>query len=421
MEVVAPVQAEPLIEVREVVKDLGENRVLDGASLTIHRGEITAIIGKSGSGKSVLLKHVIGLFEPDAGEILIAGRPRRTLPPAERRALKRKFSYVFQEGALFDFLTVFENVALPLRERGGLDREAIARRVRAKLEELDLAGIEEQYPSQLSGGMKKRVAIARALVTEPEVVLFDEPTTGLDPIRKNAVHGMILDYQRRFGFTGVIVSHEIPEILLIAQKVALIDRGRIRFAGSPAEIQESPDPEVRRFLEGVDGASDALSGIVAVSIGRSRLEHEIGRLRRRGARFALALFALEVDGAADGGGAAPGARDARSPFQAFTRHIARHTYLSDICCRIGVDRLIVVLPDTDLAHAELFCRKITRTLGAEGFQTEEGGEAACTVQAGVIEDAGTGGVEALIAAAAERMAVVYDSRRPRRPRTSEES
>jgi phospholipid/cholesterol/gamma-HCH transport system ATP-binding protein len=259
--------------------------------------------------------------------------------------------------------------------------------------------------------MKKRVALARALVTDPQIVLFDEPTTGLDPIRKNAVHGMILDYQRRFGFTGVVVSHEIPDIFLIAQKVALIDRGRIRFAGSPEEIQQSPDPEVRRFIQGLDGPPEALSGIVAVPVDPSRLRREVDRLRRRRARFSLVLLAAEIDDPleradppAAGGGLV----------QAFTRHVARHTYLSDICCRVGVDRLIVILPDTDARHAGLFCRKIARSLEHEGLpDAEDGtGAAAIRVSAGVVEDGGAGEAEALVAAAQSRLAVIYDSRRP---------
>jgi len=216
--------------------------VLDGINLRIQRGEITAIIGKSGSGKSVLLKHIIGLLEPDGGTIRFEGKNRSEMSPAERKALKQKFSYVFQDTALFDFLNVLENVSLPLAERKGIPKAEIQRRVRDKLQQLDLHDVDQKYPAQLSGGMKKRVALARALVTEPEIVLFDEPTTGLDPIRKNAVHSMILDYQRRFGFTGVVVSHEIPDIFFIAQRVAMIDEGRIRFEGTPMKSRRRRTP-----------------------------------------------------------------------------------------------------------------------------------------------------------------------------------
>ncbi|MHB8835127.1 MAG: ABC transporter ATP-binding protein [Candidatus Methylomirabilia bacterium] len=243
--------SEPFIRIEKLSKSFGENHVIRGVDLDINRGEILTLIGKSGVGKSILLKLLINLIEPDAGRILFEGRALDELPKAERKAFQKKMSYVFQGTALLDSLTVFENVALPLQERRRASREEIRRRVREKLEQLDLVGIDEKYPSQLSGGMKKRVALARALVTEPEVVLFDEPTTGLDPIRKHAVHRLITDYQKKFGFTAVLVSHEIPDVFYISQRIAMIDEGQIIFAGTPEELQRSPDPVVRQFIAGV--------------------------------------------------------------------------------------------------------------------------------------------------------------------------
>lgn len=241
---------EPLIQFNQVCKRFGDNVVLDGVDLSIFQGQVTTIIGKSGIGKSVLLKHIIGLLEPDAGEILFEGRPLSAMTKAERRSLKMKFSYMFQGTALFDSMTVYENVALPLKENRTFAFEEIKGRVGDKLAQLDLIGIEGNYPSQLSGGMKKRVAMARALVTEPRIVLFDEPTTGLDPIRKNAAHRMIADYQKTFGFTGVMVSHEIPDVFHISQRIAMLDDGRILFQGSPEEIQSSDEPAIRQFIRG---------------------------------------------------------------------------------------------------------------------------------------------------------------------------
>ena len=240
----------PLIQFNRVCKRFGDNVVLDGVDLSIYQGEVTTIIGKSGIGKSVLLKHVIGLLEPDQGEILFDGQSLTTMTRLERRALKSKFSYMFQGTALFDSMTVYDNVALPLKENGRVPFNEIERRVRDKLEQLDLKGIEDRYPSQLSGGMKKRVAMARALVTEPEIVLFDEPTTGLDPIRKNAAHAMISEYQKTFGFTGIMVSHEIPDVFYISQRIAMLDQGRILFQGTPEEIQDSKEPVIRQFIRG---------------------------------------------------------------------------------------------------------------------------------------------------------------------------
>ena len=163
------------IQFKNTVKRFGDNFVLDGINLCIYRGEITSIIGKSGTGKSVLLKHIIGLFEPDSGQVFFEGKSLTMMKNSARKSLKKKFSYMFQDTALFDFLTVFENIALPLRERTSLPDAEIQRRVRDKMYQLDLQNIEPKYPSQLSGGMKKRVALARALVTSPEIVLFDEP------------------------------------------------------------------------------------------------------------------------------------------------------------------------------------------------------------------------------------------------------
>lgn len=241
---------EPLIQFKQVFKSFGDNAVLKGVDLSIYKAEVTAIIGKSGIGKSVLLKHIIGLLEPDAGEILFQGRTMNAMTAAERKAIKMKFSYMFQGTALFDSMTVYDNVALPLKEKGKVHFREIERRVREKLTQLDLSGIEDKYPSQLSGGMKKRVAMARALVTEPEIVLFDEPTTGLDPVRKNAAHAMISEYQQTFGFTGVMVSHEIPDVFYISQRIAMLDNGRIIFQGSPAEIQKNTEPAIRQFIQG---------------------------------------------------------------------------------------------------------------------------------------------------------------------------
>ena len=240
----------PLIEFKQVFKRFGDNAVLKGVDLSIFQGQVTAIIGKSGIGKSVLLKHIIGLLEPDEGEILFQGQAINAMTAVERRTVKMKFSYMFQGTALFDSMSVYENVALPLKEKGRVPFREIENRVRDKLAQLDLVGIEDKYPSQLSGGMKKRVAMARALVTDPEIVLFDEPTTGLDPIRKNAAHAMIAEYQKTFGFTGVMVSHEIPDVFYISQRIAMLDEGRIIFQGSSAEIQTSTEPVIRQFIRG---------------------------------------------------------------------------------------------------------------------------------------------------------------------------
>ncbi len=238
----------PLIQLNNICKTFGSNQVLKNVNLSIYKGEITTIIGKSGGGKSVLLKHIIGLLSPDSGSILFNGKPLYHRNKAERSKLKQKFSYMFQDSALFDSMSVFDNIALPLKEASRMKPSEIRTRVEKRLDQLDLKGIEEKYPGELSGGMKKRVALARALVTDPEIVLFDEPTTGLDPIRKKAVLQMISDYQKQFGFTGIMVSHEIPDIFTISQRVAMLSDGEIIFEGSSDDLLNDQEPAIRAFI-----------------------------------------------------------------------------------------------------------------------------------------------------------------------------
>jgi phospholipid/cholesterol/gamma-HCH transport system ATP-binding protein len=399
----------PLIQLQDVAKTLGANRVLDGVNLSIYRGEITAIIGKSGSGKSVLLKHVIGLLEPDGGAILFDGRLRAAMTPAERKALRSKFSYVFQDTALFDFMNVYENVALPLKERNALSPDEVNRRVRDKLHQLDLHDVEQKYPAQLSGGMKKRVALARALVTDPEIVLFDEPTTGLDPIRKNAVHSMILDYQRRFGFTGVVVSHEIPDIFFISQRVAMLDEGRIVFEGGPDEIQEATAPEVKNFIQGLESPRDDLTGIASQSIGQNRLLQEMSRLQRYQIPFSIVLLAMDnledVDRIA-------GHVVGQTVFKVFANHVTQSTYITDTCFRFDINKILVVLPDTNEDQARDFCRKLARTMRSHAlFGAIESVKGFCySVSAGVAQAQQGIGLDELIAAAGQTQAMFYECR-----------
>lgn len=240
----------PLIQFVDVHKSFEENKVLRGVDLKIYEGEITTIIGKSGCGKSVLLKHIIGLMEQDSGKILFQGKDIATLSSNEKKAFRRNFSYMFQDNALFDSLTIAENIALPLTEKGLFSKKEREHRVTEMMVKLELDQTAELFPAELSGGMKKRVALARALITEPDIILFDEPTTGLDPIRKNKVHQMIDNYRKIFGFTGIIVSHEIPDVFEIAQKVIMLDLGKVHFEGKVADIIESKNDIVRAFLQG---------------------------------------------------------------------------------------------------------------------------------------------------------------------------
>lgn len=239
-----------MIRAENLYKSFDGQPVLRGLSLEVATGEIMIIIGRSGGGKTVFLRHLLGLIRPDMGRVLVDGTDITRL---RRRALDRireRYGVVFQGGALFDSMTVFDNVAFPLREKKRLPVREVAARVEEKLAQVGLAGMGHKYPAEISGGMKKRVAIARALITEPEIVFFDEPTTGLDPVLVNAIHHLILDLHRKFRFTAIVVSHEIPEIFQIAQRAAMLHDGVIVEAGVPETIQASPNPVVQQFIRG---------------------------------------------------------------------------------------------------------------------------------------------------------------------------
>ncbi len=240
----------PFIQFTDIKKSFGTNSVLKSVNLSLYRGEIIAIIGKSGTGKSVLLKHIIGLVEQDSGEIFINGTPLKQLSFQDKKNFQKTLSYMFQDNALFDFMNIYDNISLPLVENSNFSKDQVKNKVFTQMKQLGLTGIENKFPAQLSGGMKKRVALARALVTDPEIVLFDEPTAGLDPVRKKNVHSMIQEYQEKFGFTAVIVTHDIPEIFNICQRIALLDEGIIRFEGSKEELFNSQSKILNSFIRG---------------------------------------------------------------------------------------------------------------------------------------------------------------------------
>jgi phospholipid/cholesterol/gamma-HCH transport system ATP-binding protein len=240
-----------MIQVIDLHKSFNGQKVLDGINLTIPTGEITVVIGKSGVGKSVLLKHIIGLLKPDRGRVLLNGVDISTLRGKQLQEFKKTFAVLFQGGALFDSLNVFENIAFPLREKTRLPEAEIASRVRLRLEQMHLAAeVERKFPDELSGGMKKRVALARAMIQEPEIIFFDEPVTGLDPPMSNTVFHLINETHRASGYTAMVVAHDIPEVFQIAHHVAMLHKGRIVAHGTPEEIQSHPDPVVQGFIKG---------------------------------------------------------------------------------------------------------------------------------------------------------------------------
>ena len=239
-----------MIRVEGLTKSFGENRVLRGVELEVPKGSVTIIIGRSGGGKSVFLKHLIGLVRPDSGHVFIDDVDITALSGRDLEPVRRRYGVVFQSGALFDSMTCYDNVAFPLRETTRLSALETRSRVEAALEQVELVGVGPKFPAEISGGMRKRVAIARALVTEPEIIFFDEPTTGLDPVLVNTIHRLIQTLHLKFHFTAVMVSHEIPEIFEIADRVAMLHEGRIVETGPPEAIQNSTNPIVRKFISG---------------------------------------------------------------------------------------------------------------------------------------------------------------------------
>ncbi len=240
----------PMIEIVHLKKSFDSKPVLRDVNLNIERGKVTVIIGRSGCGKSVLLKLILGLIKPDGGKIFVEGKEITSMGQAEIYEVRRKFGMLFQNAALFDSMTVEENMALPLIEHSDLPYSEIKQRVEEKLKMVGLPGVEPLKPAELSGGMRKRVGLARALMMEPDIVLYDEPTTGLDPIMADVIDNVILGFNKNLGITSIVVTHDMSSVYKIADRVAMIQRGVVLFNGSPEELKKTEDPVVRQFIEG---------------------------------------------------------------------------------------------------------------------------------------------------------------------------
>jgi len=243
-----------MIKLVDLHKSFGKQKVLDGIDIEIEEGKTTVIIGRSGGGKSVLLKHIIGLLRPDRGQVLVDGTDIAKLGDRELNEIRKKFGMLFQEAALFDSMTVGENVAFPLREHTRMKEREIRETVADRLRSVGLTGVEEKMPSELSGGMRKRVGLARAIALRPQIVLFDEPTTGLDPVMTEAINRLIIDTQKQFNYTCVVISHDIQSIFEIGDRIAMLYDGKIIEYGSPEELRASRNPVTVQFLSGsIDG------------------------------------------------------------------------------------------------------------------------------------------------------------------------
>ena len=241
------------IRVEGIHKSFGDQKVLRGVNTTICRGETVALLGGSGGGKSVLLKHIIGLLRPDEGEVYVNGQPVSGLNERQLGPVRSQIGMMFQGGALFDSMTVFDNIAFPLVERGLKDKVEIKRKVDEVLDIVRLNGMGDKMPSEISGGMRKRVALARAIVDKPACVLYDEPHAGLDPITADKIDHLVKDLQERFGITNVIITHEMRSVFRVADRVIFMKDGQVYFEGTPAEMKASPDPELQNFIAGNSG------------------------------------------------------------------------------------------------------------------------------------------------------------------------
>jgi phospholipid/cholesterol/gamma-HCH transport system ATP-binding protein len=256
-----------MIQLKNVYKAFGPKKVLQGFTLDVPEEETMVIIGYSGTGKSVAIKHIVGLLDPDAGEVWVDGQRVDTLPRRELYALRSRIGYVFQFAALFDSLTIGENVAMGLRKQNELSDAEIGDRVAEALDLVDLPGVEQRFPAELSGGMRKRVGIARAIALRPKYILYDEPTTGLDPVTSAVIDQLMVRMREKLGVTGIVITHDMRSAYTVGTRIAMLYQGRVRWEGTVAEIHETNDPVVRQFIEGRATIENDPTGEHAIAAG----------------------------------------------------------------------------------------------------------------------------------------------------------
>lgn len=356
----------PLIELRNVKKSFGSKVVLDGVNLTIEQGEVTTIIGKSGTGKSVMLKNIIGLMEPDEGTILFKGRDIKTMQPAERQDYYRQLSYMFQNNALFDSMTVYQNIAFPLEQTTHLSAEQIRIRVEEKMAQTDLTGVGNRFPSEISGGMQKRVAFSRALVTRPKIVLFDEPTTGQDIVRRNAILSMIAEYKKKFDFTAVVISHDIPDVLFISNRVLVLHEGKIVFQGTPLEMENFEHPFVDEFVESLEGFKEHLTGLHSKRSFNMRYSTTLSK-KKKDEHYAVVIFAIADFGRmCDDLGYITGQNLLKELGAYITKHF---DLVGGFSARQRRSRFITVLPHATLHESRQLLEEFAKDIGERGFRS----------------------------------------------------
>lgn len=348
----------PLIEFRDVTKRFDEKTILDKANLFIYEKQITTIIGKSGSGKSVLLKHIIGLLSPDEGNILFRGKPVHEMKKKEWEGYRSRISYMFQNNALFDSMSVFENISLPLMQTTNLRKKDIERKVMSRIEQMELLDVVHQYPSELSGGMQKRVALARSLVTDPTIVLFDEPTTGQDPIRKNIILSMIAHYRKQFGFTAILISHDIPDVFFISDRILLLWEGKIAFHGTYEELTRFKHPMIDEFLRSIEGLRDELTGLLSKEMFRSRYAITLGG-GRVDTTITAVLFSFHFDLLAN----VLGPQAAIECLKALAEYVNKYFGpIGGFSARHGRGEILTILPHIGLEEAGQLVHEISQGL-----------------------------------------------------------
>jgi len=355
----------PLIEFRDVTKRFGSLTVLEKVNLKIYEGEVTTIIGLSGGGKSVLLKHIIGLLQPDEGTILFRGQPLNQMSKNERLTALGRMSYMFQDNALFDSMTVYDNIALPLRETTNLKKGEIDLRVMARIEQTELSEAMYKYPSELSGGMQKRAALARALVIDPQIVLFDEPTSGQDPVRKNAILSMIAQYQRKFGFTAILVSHEIPDVYFISNRILALYNRSIVFQGTVEELDDFDHPFKDEVIRSLEGLQRELTGL------RSKRQFKVqyhASLKggAQGESYTVVIFTLEaLDSIISGLGHDAAQKLIHRAGLFIDKHFGP---IGGFSTRISSHEFVTMLPYSDQAEADAILKGFIQDFQEQGIR-----------------------------------------------------
>jgi len=353
----------PLIEFKGVTKYFDDRMVLNNVNLQIYEGHVTTIIGLSGAGKSVILKHIIGLLKPDEGTILFRGKPIAGMKRAEINSSFAEMSYMFQDNALFDSMSVYENIAFPLQETTNLKKAEIDRRVMVRIEQTELTDAVHKYPSELSGGMQKRVALARALITDPRIVLFDEPTSGQDPVRKNAILSMIAQYQRKFGFTAILVSHEIPDVYFISNRILALYDKEIVFQGTPEELEKFDHPFNDEVIHSLEALQKELTGLYSKRQFKVMNQAQLSQKNLR-ETYSVAVFSLEKLNAIIkelGHDAAQGA------LRCLGLYIDKHfSTIGGFSTRRNSNEFVTMLPYSNLTEADMLLNDFVKDFQAHG-------------------------------------------------------